>query len=213
MWAALIVVAQPRFEDTCSQIGVPVGPGVSPFPQQGLDEAFGLAVRLRAIGTGFEQPDRSTHAQPIEGVRAVAASVIGEDSFRADAVLAIPGERPFEEASRGGAELILKDLGVSKTRCIVDADMDKFPVCPSDSLRAVSVDSMSDPTCDSCKLFHVQVQQLAGSLALVAPRDRRWVDQVRIPAQAEHRFRAKVNTCSGMVNTDSGHGERSFRAR
>src|SRR6516164_7801502 len=36
---------------------------------------------------------------------------------------------------------------------------------------------------------------------------------MRIPAQAEHRFRAKVNTCSGMVNTDSGHGERSFRAR
>jgi len=36
---------------------------------------------------------------------------------------------------------------------------------------------------------------------------------LRIPAQAEHRFRAKVNTCSGMVNTDSGHGERSFRAR
>ena len=40
-----------------------------------------------------------------------------------------------------------------------------------------------------------------------------FVPDVRIPAQAEHRFRAKVNTCSGMVNTDSGHGERSFRAR
>jgi len=49
-----------------------------------------------------------------------------------------------------------------------------------------------------------------------APAHIAVVDDVvtlRIPAQAEHRFRAKVNTCSGMVNTDSGHGERSFRAR
>jgi hypothetical protein len=52
----IVVMEEEREEGGAVDTGV-VGAGISPLAGDGLDEAFGLAVGLRAIGFGEEMAD------------------------------------------------------------------------------------------------------------------------------------------------------------
>ena len=49
-----IVVMEVEGEEGGAVVTGVIGTGISPFAGEGLDEAFGLAVGLRAIGTSEE---------------------------------------------------------------------------------------------------------------------------------------------------------------
>jgi hypothetical protein len=55
-----------------------VGAGVGPFAEHGLDEAFGLAVGLRAVDAGEALAEAERAQQVLEAMVAIAASVVGE---------------------------------------------------------------------------------------------------------------------------------------
>ncbi len=69
-----------------------VGPGIGPLTGDGLDEAFGLAVSLRAIGFGEEMFEAELMAGGGEGFGAIGGAAIGEDLMDNDAMSGVEGE-------------------------------------------------------------------------------------------------------------------------
>ena len=57
MRAAVVIVAEEVRKERSAVVAGVIGSGISPFAGDGLDEAFGLAVGLRAIGTSEEMAD------------------------------------------------------------------------------------------------------------------------------------------------------------
>jgi hypothetical protein len=59
---------------------------VGPFPQRGLNEAFGLAVGARSVRASEAVQEAELEASGAERVRAIAASVVGKQAADNDAV-------------------------------------------------------------------------------------------------------------------------------
>ncbi len=74
-------------------MGVVVGAGVGPFSDGGLDEAFGLAVGARGVGSGeaVAEPELAAYLGELEG--AVGWSIVVERGLGADAQPGIPVQR------------------------------------------------------------------------------------------------------------------------
>src|ERR1044071_111516 len=81
----IVVVEVEREEGSAVVTGV-VGAGISPLASEGLDEAFGLAVGLRAIGTSEEMLDAQLEAGGGEEFGAISRAAVGEDLLDEDAV-------------------------------------------------------------------------------------------------------------------------------
>ena len=60
--------------------------GISPLAGDGLDEAFGLAVGLRAIGFGEEVSEAEFMARGSEDFGAISRAAIGEELLDGDSV-------------------------------------------------------------------------------------------------------------------------------
>ena len=95
-----------------------------------------------------------------------------------DAVASVELDRAAEEADRGRAGLVVEDLCVGQAGGVVDRDVHELPAArASPRVRrdgAVGVvapaagDAMSGAVNDPSELLDVDVDQLAGTLALVA---------------------------------------------
>ena len=79
MGAMEIVVVEVEWEEAGAVITGVIGAGVSPLAGEGLDEAFGLAVGLRAIGFGEEMFEAELSAGSGEEIGAIRRTAIGED--------------------------------------------------------------------------------------------------------------------------------------
>ena len=85
-----------------------------------------------------------------------------------------------EERDGGDRLLVWKDLDIGQTRGVIDSDVDVLPadtpaahagrVGPREVVPAFVGDSMAHSTLDPSELLDVDVQELAGTLALVALR-------------------------------------------
>ena len=94
--------------------------GVGPAVAHGAVEAFDLAVGLGPVGPGLLHGDAELVAGGVPVAGAVAASVVGQDSFDADTALGIPGHGPGQDAGRGLGGLVVVDFGVSDAGVVVD---------------------------------------------------------------------------------------------
>ena len=136
-------------------------PARRPIRAGGLDEALGLAVGARGIGSGrtWRAPARPAGCGRRERV---GQAVVGHDPLDADAEAGEPGERPGEEAGVSG-RLVGQDLGVGQARGVIDGDVQEFPadaaLCCAP--RAVAGDPVADAV-DPAELLDVDVDQLAG---------------------------------------------------
>jgi len=68
MWSMPVVLVYPRFEAGISFCGVLVEPGVGPFSDGGLDEAFRLAVGSWGVDAGADVLDLKFPASIAEAV-------------------------------------------------------------------------------------------------------------------------------------------------
>ena len=109
---------------------------------------------------------------------AVAGAVVGQQLLDFDPVAAVEGDGAAQEAGSGGCLLVVEDLGVGEAAVVVDGDMNELPagdagaapVDPRLCLRgAAAADAVADAA-DAAELLDVDVDQLAGPLALVADR-------------------------------------------
>jgi hypothetical protein len=110
-------------------------------------------------------------ARPGERFGPIAGAVVGHDALDPHAQTRILGDSRLGKRDCAFFFLVLHDLAEGDARCIVDADVDELP---ADAKVAVDYAclSSSDPMAhgaDSSKLLDIDMDELAGLLALVAP--------------------------------------------
>src|SRR5260370_34715790 len=101
--------------------------GVGPCSKCGLNEALGLAVRLRGVGLDPDVLDSELLAGAGEGFGEIAAAIVSHDTFDGYAKALEVGNGGDQE--RNGAFLLLvgEDIGTRYPRMVIDGDVDKFP--------------------------------------------------------------------------------------
>src|SRR4029450_11386634 len=130
----------------------------------------GLAIGLRRIGFGADVAQAETFAGPSEGEGLVARAIVGHYALDLDTEAGVIGDRCLEEGDRAALLLVRHDLGEGDAGVIVDADVHVFPAEAALLTLAspVAGDAVSD-LIELAELFDVDVDQLAGMLALIAP--------------------------------------------
>jgi hypothetical protein len=78
MGSAVVVVVEEHGQPRGSLLAVVPEAPVGPFTQASLDEAFGLAVGLRRVGTGVGVLDAERLAGLVEELGAVRRAVVGQ---------------------------------------------------------------------------------------------------------------------------------------
>src|SRR5579859_6724261 len=155
--------------------------GVGPLGQQGADEALRFAVGLGPVGARLAQADPQPRSGGHEQLRAIAATVVGEDALDGDALTGIEGHRPLQEGGGGGRCLVGQLLDVGQAAEVVDRHMD--PV-PADAAMAVDLTAPAKHAVpaagtNATQLLGIEVQQLAGPGALVTDHRRPRLEAVQ----------------------------------
>jgi hypothetical protein len=96
----------------------------------------------------------------------IAGAVVGHDGSDENAAILEPGHRAPQESNGRRGSLRRQDLGVGKTRSVIDGDVNVLPADAADTPGSVSVDAMADPA-DAPQLLDVHMDQLAGAISLV----------------------------------------------
>jgi len=139
-----------------------------------LNEAFSLAIGPWRIGLGADVLEAEALARPSEVEGFVARAVVGHDALYLHAQADVVGHGRLEESDGTALSLVLHDLAEGDPRRIVDADVYVFPTWPltarTQIARPTSIagDPVADPI-ELAELFDVDVDQFAGTFALIAP--------------------------------------------
>jgi hypothetical protein len=161
MRAMAVVLVKPAGQVLSALIGVIVGPGVSPFPQRGLDEPLGFAIGARSIRPGATMANAVLSAEATKGVRLIAGAVVGEHGADADAELSIPGECGLEESGGRGSLFVGQDVGEGDAGVIVDGDMHVLPADAFAVAFVIAVDAVARGM-ETSELFDVEMEQVSG---------------------------------------------------
>ena len=109
-----------------------------------------------------------------EHMGCVVLPVVGEDALDPDALPVEVSQRAIQEVGGGDALLIGQRLHIGVARVVVDGDVpviDPHPTLrmrPCTGLREPRSEALAPARWDAAQLLHVQVEQLARMLALVA---------------------------------------------
>jgi len=167
MVAMPIVVVQPATQRGPTGGGGSVGPSIGPLAQQGLDEAFRLAVGPGRVGSDAEMPDVRVRGGGREDVRDITRAVIGHEATDADAVATEPGQGTPEELYTRDPLLIGQDLDVGQAGGIIDGHVHELPADAPHAAAPIAMDAMPDAA-DSAELLDVEVHERAGLPVFVA---------------------------------------------
>jgi hypothetical protein len=144
---------------------------ISPLASEGLDEAFGLAVGLGAIGSCEEVADAQLVAGSGEELGTISRAAIGKDALDVDAVSLVEGDGLMEGGQDAGSFFIWENGGESQAGMIVDGDVEGL-----DAGAWIAVGTIAGgPDAgleETAKLFNIKVKELAGSGAFVTQNRR-----------------------------------------
>src|ERR1700675_972481 len=179
----MVVVPEPAVKCLRALHARAVDGAVGPAAEQRADEALGLAVGLRAIGTGAAVADPELAASERVPGRDVGGAVVGQKPLGADPMAPVEGDRSCEEVDRRLRPLVGKHLRVGEPAVVVDADVD---VLVPDVVAALAFEigagrvvppaalasegPFAGAALDSAELLDVDVEELARARALVAER-------------------------------------------
>ena len=169
MGAMPVIAVKPDGQFGGALVGCVVGCGVGPLAQAGLNEALGLSVGLGRVGFGPQVLD----FEPAQG-RGVAAgsearAIVGHDALDLHAEASKEAQGVEQETQTGASLLVRQDFRIGKPGVVVDRQMHIFPADPSGLALAGALagDAVADAI-ELAELFDVDVDDLAGSCALVA---------------------------------------------
>src|SRR5882672_11522727 len=91
-----IVVQEPGLQRRGAHFRLGIGADIGPFPQQGLDEAFGLAVGLGPIGSGSQVAQAQGAASVAEEDRTIGRAVVRQDAPDVNPQALEPGHGPTQ---------------------------------------------------------------------------------------------------------------------
>src|ERR1700761_2109210 len=100
MWSMPVVLVSPWLQVLEPMGGVFVASGVGPFSEGSLDEAFGFAVGLGAVGSGAAVADGQCGAGAAELQTVEAWTVVGEHAADLDIEALEPGGGALQEVDR-----------------------------------------------------------------------------------------------------------------
>jgi hypothetical protein len=166
-----IVVMEIEREEGSAVIAGVVGAGISPLASEGLDEAFGLAVGLWAIGTGEEMADAQLKAGSGEEFGAVGGAAVGEDALDVNAMSLIEGDGLMEGGENAGSFFIREKGGKSQAGMVIDGDVKGLDAGARIAMGTIAggADARLEK---AAKLFNIKMKELAGGIAFVT-QDRR----------------------------------------
>jgi hypothetical protein len=138
--------------------------------------------------------------------RDVARAIVGHHPLDPDALALEPAQRTDQEAGGRLAFLVRQDLDIGEPRGVVDGDVHELPTDLAVLAVPITGDAMADPG-EAGELHGVEMDQLAGPCAVVAPRRLARL-QRRQPPKAEagempgHRATRQLQTLGDLL---AGH--------
>jgi|SRR5271157_2348200 len=104
-----------------------------------------------------------------EVVTSIAAAVVGQDPFDADAMSAVETPGASQEVGRGSRRLVGQLLGIGKATVVVDRDVNAVPAQSTMVVADSSaMNSMAATWPDPPEHLGVEMDELAWALTLVA---------------------------------------------
>lgn len=161
-----IVVVEVAVEKGSAVFAGVVRASISPLAGDGLDEAFGLAVGLRTIGSGEEVVQAQLVAGLGKEFGAVSGAAIGEDLLDADAVSLVEGDGLLERSQDAGGLFIWEKAGKSEAGMVVDGDVQTFDAGTRIAMGTVPRGAHAG-LMKPAQLFNIKMQEFAWRGALV----------------------------------------------
>jgi len=167
VWTVAVIEAEVR-----AQCGGPLGRAdvrrpIRPLAQQRLNQALGLAVRLRMVRPSESVTNRPGATGGGKDARAIGEAVIAEKSTDADPTAAVPANRPSQEGGTGRRILGGEHLDVRHARRIIDGDMKKFPADTPGTAAAIAMNPMANAL-NAAEALHIDVKEITGMRPLIA---------------------------------------------
>jgi hypothetical protein len=122
----IVIVEEEVWKVSGAMVTGAIGTSIGPFAGEGLDEALGLAIGLRAIGLGEEMREAEGAAGAGEVFRAIGGSAIGEQRADFDAVSGVELEGLLESEDDAGDALIWEQAGEGQAGVIIDGDVEEL---------------------------------------------------------------------------------------
>jgi hypothetical protein len=170
VWSSVIVGPQPAGQGPGALVVGAVQPPIGPLIQQGLVEPLDLAIGLRTIRASSLAADPEPGGGLSEDDRlGVGLGVVGQDPLDPDPVLGEEGGCLDQEPGGCGAALIAQDLAEGNPGTVIDSRVNGVIAdAPPPRSLGPAVDAVAAAVRDAAQLLDVEVDQLAGPLALVA---------------------------------------------
>jgi hypothetical protein len=166
----VIVMKVVRKESRALGAGL-IGAGISPLTGDGLDEAFGFAIGLRAIRSSEAVRDTELPAGGGKDPGAIGGAAIGQEALDANAVSGIKGDRLEEGIESTGDLFIGQETGKSEATVIINGDMERLDTGPRIALGAIAR-SADTRAREAAQLLDIEVEEFAREIAFVT-LDRR----------------------------------------
>jgi hypothetical protein len=166
----VIVMKEERKEGSAMITGV-IGASISPLAGDGLDEAFGLAIGLGAVGFGEGVFEPELVAGSGKEFGAVGGAAIGEEALDFDAMGVVEAESLIESGEDAGEFFVWKETGEGEAGMVVDGDVETFDAGPwiADGAVAGCADAWAK---EAAQLLDVEVEELAGMVPFVTDHGR-----------------------------------------
>ena len=192
----VIVMKVKRKEGSEMVTGV-IGAGIGPLAGDGLDEAFGLALGLRAVGTGEAMFDAELEAGLGEEFGAIGGAAVGQDALDLDAMSFVEVEGLLEGRQDAGSLFVWEERGAGDAGVIVDGDVQGLG---AGAWVAVGADAGA---CEAAQLLDVEVEEIARRRAFVADDRRFW----RIEGGEAVEAMAAQDAGEGSLGDGQGHAD------
>ena len=166
-----VIVMKVIRKEAGSMVAGVIRAGVSPLAGDGLDEAFGLAVGLGAVGSGEAVLDAELEAGCGEEFGAVSGAAIGEQAGNGDAVEFVVGDGLAEGVEGAGDFFVWVEAGEGEAGVVVDGDVEALDAGAWVAVGAVAGGADAGLG-EAAQLLDVEVEEFAWAVAFVAD-DRR----------------------------------------
>lgn len=140
---------------------------VCPLAGNGLDEAFGFPVGLRAIRLGKEVFDSKFAAGGSEVVRAIGSATIGEHALHGDPMSFVELDCLMKRRNNTSDLFIWEQAGKSQARVIINGDVEIFDSGAAIAQSAIT-SSAHAGALKTAQFLDVEVNEFAGPSTLVA---------------------------------------------
>ena len=144
---------------------------VGPLAGDGLDEAHGLAIGLRAVGSGEAVLDAELEAGGGEELGAVGGAAVGEEARNGDAVELVIGEGLAQGVEGAGDFFVWVEGDEGEAGMVVDGDVETLDAGAWIALGAVAGGADAGLG-EAAQLLDVEVEEVAGEVAFVAEDGR-----------------------------------------